>query len=156
MTDESRRSLVELLGRPVRAAASLWRPRPQPISPKSVTYTGGCHCRRVRFEVRAPPRLTLLDCNCSICRMSAFLHLVVPVADFKLVSGESVLTIYRFETMTAEHTFCSVCGIKSFYAPRADLWSRSINARCLDAGPGADPVILQFDGKHWGGTRRHL
>jgi hypothetical protein len=31
-----------------------------------ITHTGGCHCGRVRFEVLAPPRLEVLECNCSI------------------------------------------------------------------------------------------
>ena len=121
-----------------------------------MTYTGGCHCKRVRFEVRAPARLTLLECNCSICSMEGFLHLVVPAGDFTLISGEDQLTTYRFETKTAEHTFCSICGIKSFYVPRADPWSRSINARCLDGGPGTDAVVMPFDGKHWGGRQRRI
>jgi hypothetical protein len=82
--------------------------------------------------------------------MVGYLHLVVPVANFKLQSGNDVLTNYRFLSRTAEHLFCSVCGIKSFYVPRADPFSRSINARCLDAGPGTDPVIISFDGKRWG------
>lgn len=120
------------------------------------TYVGGCHCKRVRFEVRAPSRLTLLVCNCSICSMSAYLHLIVPVTEFRLTSGEDVLTTYRFHTISAEHTFCSVCGIKSFYIPRMDPLSRSINARCLDAGPGVDPIVVQFDGARWDAKRRRL
>jgi hypothetical protein len=31
-------------------------------------HRGGCHCRRVRFEVDAPAAIEALDCNCSICR----------------------------------------------------------------------------------------
>ena len=47
------------------------------------TYTGGCHCGRVRFEVTAPEHLELTRCNCSICRMTGFLHLIVPRDDFR-------------------------------------------------------------------------
>ena len=39
----------------------------------TVVHRGGCHCRRVRFEVEAPADLEALDCNCSICRMTGFL-----------------------------------------------------------------------------------
>ena len=46
------------------------------------THQGSCHCGRVRFEVDAPRELQVLDCNCSICRMSGFLHLIVPAARF--------------------------------------------------------------------------
>jgi hypothetical protein len=31
-----------------------------------VTHRGGCHCGAVAFEVQAPARLTVSDCNCSI------------------------------------------------------------------------------------------
>jgi hypothetical protein len=82
--------------------------------------------------------------------MAGFLHLVVPVGDFTLVAGQSVLTTYRFLTKTAEHTFCSVCGIKSFYVPRADPFSRTVNARCLDLGAGNDAIVIPFDGRRWG------
>jgi hypothetical protein len=133
----------------LKAAASRHRTRSVADRDAIAVYSGGCHCRRVRFEVRAPARLTLLDCNCSICRMTAYLHLVVPASDFTLVSGEGYLTTYQFLTKTAEHRFCSVCGIKAFYVPRADAFSRSVNARCLDAGPGPDAVIIPFDGKGW-------
>ena len=44
-----------------------------------VTHRGGCHCGRVAFEVDAPADLHALDCNCSICRMTGFVHLIVPV-----------------------------------------------------------------------------
>ncbi len=134
----------------LRAGALRFRRKPEPTADPMATYSGGCHCRRVRFEVRAPARLTLLECNCSICSVVAYLHLVVPVANFRLQSGDDVLTTYRFLTRTAEHTFCSLCGIKSFYVPRADPFSRSVNARCLDAGPGTDSVIIPFDGERWG------
>ena len=71
-----------------------------------VTHRGGCHCRRVRFEVDAPADIEALDCNCSICRMTGFLHLIVPHARFRLVSGEDVLTEYTFNTGAAKHRFC--------------------------------------------------
>ena len=84
-----------------------------------VTHTGGCHCGRVRFEVTAPARLQVSDCNCSICSKSGYLHLIVPKSRFKLLSGEDWLTTYEFNTRTAKHLFCSACGIKSFYVPRS-------------------------------------
>ena len=86
---------------------------------------GGCHCRAVRFEAEVPRRIEVLDCNCSICAMTGFRHLIVPDEDFRLVSGSEALTSYRFGTGAAEHLFCSVCGIKSFYRPRShpEAWS---------------------------------
>jgi hypothetical protein len=115
-----------------------------------ITHTGGCHCGRVRFEAIAPAKLQVLECDCSICTKAGFLHLVVPLDGFKLVSGDDVLKPYTFNTHTAKHLFCSICGIKSFYVPRADPWSRSINVRCLDPGTVEAMNISRFNGRQWG------
>jgi hypothetical protein len=114
-----------------------------------VTHTGGCHCGRVRFEVTAPARLQVSDCNCSICSKSGYLHLIVPKSRFKIVSGEDWLTTYEFNTRTAKHLFCSVCGIKSFYVPRSYPEGYSVNARCLDEGSVEEMKVVQTDGKNW-------
>src|SRR5205085_8733534 len=82
-----------------------------------VTHRGGCHCGAVRFEVLAPADITVVDCNCSICRKTGYLHLIVEKSRFRLVQGEASITTYRFNTGAAQHTFCNVCGIKSFYVP---------------------------------------
>jgi hypothetical protein len=79
---------------------------------------GGCHCKAVRFEAEVPRAVEVLDCNCSICAATGFRHLIVPHEDFRLLSGGEALTSYRFGTGAANHLFCSVCGIKSFYQPR--------------------------------------
>jgi len=112
------------------------------------TYEGGCHCGRVRFRVQAElARIT--ECNCSICTKKGFLHLIIPPAQFELISGADALTTYRFNTGTAQHTFCATCGIHAFYVPRSDPDKIDVNARCLD---GVDPATLKplsFDGKNW-------
>ena len=112
-------------------------------------HTGGCHCGRVRFEVVAPERLEVAECNCSICAKSGFLHLIVEKADFRLLSGEDSLTNYQFNTGTAKHTFCSACGIHAFYVPRSDPDKIDVNVRCLD---DVEIVAIKphtFDGKNW-------
>lgn len=112
-------------------------------------HSGGCHCGRVRFEVVAPAELDLVDCNCSMCRRCGYLHLIVPRSRFRLLSGEETLTEYRFNTGTARHLFCSVCGVKSFYVPRSHPHGISVNARCLDPGTVSRETITPFDGAHW-------
>jgi hypothetical protein len=114
----------------------------------SLKHTGGCHCGRVRFEVLTAPRPEVLDCNCSICSKTGFLHLIVSKASFKLVSGGDVISTYTFNTGTAKHLFCSICGIKSFYVPRSHPDGYSVNVRCLDA-PIADMVVTRIDGRNW-------
>jgi hypothetical protein len=108
-------------------------------------HIGGCHCRRVRFELSAPAELTVLDCDCSICRMVGYLHLIVPKAQFQLKQGEQHLTTYTFNTGVARHYFCSACGVKSFYIPRSHPDAVSVNARCLDAGTVTGLRIERFD-----------
>ena len=110
-----------------------------------VTHHGGCHCGRVRFAVQAPAAIQALDCNCSICRMGGFLHLIVPARHFTLVHGEADLVDYRFGTGTARHRFCAHCGIKSFYVPRSHPDGIDVNVRCLDAGSVASLVVSAFD-----------
>ena len=114
-----------------------------------VKHTGGCHCGRVRFEVMAPAIIEVGDCNCSMCSRTGYLHLVVPAAQFRLLSGDDVLTTYQFNTRTAKHLFCSHCGIKSFYVPRSHPDGYSVNARCLDEGTVTGMTVRKTDGKNW-------
>src|SRR5262252_10917983 len=67
---------------------------------------GGCHCGAVAFEVLVPDEVDVLDCNCSICAMTGYLHLIVPRDSFRLIKGEDMLSRYEFNTMTAKHLFC--------------------------------------------------
>lgn len=113
------------------------------------THTGGCHCGRVRFEVKAPARIEVTECNCSICAKAGYLHLIVPKERFKLVAGEDILTRYEFNTGTAKHLFCSVCGVKSFYVPRSHPHGYSVNARCLDEGTVEAMDVVRKDGRDW-------
>jgi hypothetical protein len=114
-----------------------------------VTHRGGCHCGRVRFEVMAPAKIEVSDCNCSICSKAGYLHLVVPAERFKLVSGADVLSTYTWNTGTAKHHFCSVCGVKSFYVPRSHPDGFSVNARCLDAGTVEAMSVVKTNGREW-------
>jgi len=109
---------------------------------------GGCHCGAVRFTARLPePPVPALECNCSICAMSGFLHIIVPHGEFTLDQGAEGLTGYRFGTGAAEHLFCASCGIKSFYQPRSHPEAWSVNAYCLDERP--ELAIDFFDGRDW-------
>jgi len=121
-----------------------------------VTHRGGCHCGRVRFEVLAPANIQVADCNCSVCSKFGYLHLIVPAERFKLISGRDSLTTYTFNTGTAQHHFCSVCGVKSFYVPRSHPDGFSVNARCLDAGTIESMSVAPFNGREWEAARDTL
>ena len=120
------------------------------------THSGGCHCGRVRFEVEASSELRLSECNCSICYMAGFQHLIVPKADFKVLHGEDHLATYEFNTGVAQHYFCKHCGVKSFYVPRSHPEGISVNARCLDSDTIKSTVLTPFDGRNWEQNRQKL
>jgi hypothetical protein len=111
--------------------------------------SGGCHCGAVRYEVLELDEIEVKECNCSICHMTGHLHLIVPSDRFRLLKGEDKLTTYEFNTRTAKHQFCSICGIKSFYVPRSKPDGFSVNVRCLDDGAVRVTRITLFDGQHW-------
>ena len=115
----------------------------------NVTHNGGCHCGRVRFEVEAPAELEVELCNCSICSMTAYLHLIVPRSRFRLLQGEDELATYTFNTGVAQHLFCRHCGIKSFYVPRSNPDGISVNVRCLDPETVELVRVRDFDGRNW-------
>lgn len=116
-----------------------------PDGPAHVVHLGGCHCGVVTFEVDAPAHIEALECNCSICSMTGFLHLIVPASRFRLLSGREALTEYSFNTGVARHLFCRHCGVKSFYVPRSNPDGFSINVRCLKPQTIAGILVRQFD-----------
>lgn len=116
---------------------------------------GGCHCRAVRFEADFPePPVRALECNCSVCRMTGFIHVMVAHERFTLLQGKNALSSYRFGTGAAEHLFCRHCGVKSFYQPRSHPEAWSINANCLDAP--IEVAIETFDGRNWEAAKAKL
>jgi hypothetical protein len=119
------------------------------------SWEGGCHCRRVRFEVTADIT-QVTDCNCSICSKKGFLHLIVEPAQFRLLQGQEVLVTYRFNTSTAEHKFCRYCGIHPFYTPRSHPDKVDVNVRCIEGVDLAALTIKRFDGQNWEAARRSL
>jgi hypothetical protein len=121
-----------------------------------VTFRGGCHCGAVRFEFEAPAAPDLSECNCSVCQMTGFLHLIVPKERFRLIGGADQLTEYRFNTGTARHLFCRRCGIKSFYVPRSHPDGFSVHARCVEGLDISRLRITPFDGRHWEAARPGL
>lgn len=119
------------------------------------TYRGSCHCGRVSFELDGEVKYAI-ECNCSICRRKGALWHGTADASLRILSGESELTLYRFNTMTAKHYSCRHCGISPFSRPRLDPGVWVVNIRCLE---GVDPASLPvhgFDGEHWEDAARAL
>ena len=111
--------------------------------------SGGCHCGLVRFEAEVPDAPEVLDCNCSMCSMTGYLHLIVPETMFRLIDGQRETTTYRFGSGKARHIFCAQCGIKSFYRPRSHPDGISISLRCVDDWRDLAVRITPFDGLNW-------
>jgi hypothetical protein len=112
------------------------------------TYTGGCQCGKVRYEVSL--RLSeVIACNCSRCGRLGSLLAFAPAQNFKLLSGEDATTEYQFNKHVIHHLFCGTCGIQSFaHGKRPDGADVvAINARCLD-GVDVDTLkVKNVDGR---------
>ena len=111
------------------------------------TYSGGCHCGRVRYDVDADLS-QVTACNCSICRKRGALMAFAPAENFRLGSGAEVLTDYQFNKKIIHHLFCATCGVGSFARGKGANGAEmiAINVHCLD---GVDPATLnikKFDG----------
>lgn len=111
---------------------------------------GSCHCGRVRFEIETDP-CYVSECNCSVCAKKGILHHRVPADRFRLVSGEEELAVYRFNTETARHYFCTTCGIHPFTRPRTAPDEYTVNFRCLDDFDLESETVerRRFDGRNW-------
>lgn len=115
----------------------------------AIVVEGQCHCGTVRFTVVTTSQVEVRECNCSICSMCGYQHLIVAADALTILEGEEELTTYTFNTGTAQHTFCRRCGIKPFYVPRSHPHGYSVNFRCVDAGAFERVERTSFDGRNW-------
>jgi hypothetical protein len=110
------------------------------------TYTGGCQCGKVRYEVSIELG-EVISCNCSRCGRLGSLLAFTPAENFKLISGEGALTEYQFDKHVIHHLFCATCGIQSFArGQQKGVEMVAVNARCLH---GVEPEKLKV--KHVNG-----
>ncbi len=111
--------------------------------------TGRCHCGAVKWEADIEDDVIVRECNCSICSMVGFQHLIVPASQFRLLQGRDALTFYTFNTGVAKHKFCKHCGVKSFYKPRSNPDGVSLNFRCMERAQFRSVDVAPFDGQNW-------
>ena len=103
-------------------------------------HKASCHCGGVEYELRLPNGLEKLRrCDCSICRRKGAIVASVALDGIKITKGAELLKLYQFNTMTAKHYFCSVCGIYTHHRRRSNPDEYGINVACLD---GVDPFEL--------------
>ena len=108
-----------------------------------------CHCGSVEAEVSLPNGLkNLIRCNCSICKKKGITMInKIGLDDLKITKGKELLKLYQYHSKTAEHYFCSICGIYTHHKPRSNPNSYCVNAGCLE---GVNPFEFKdvpiFDG----------
>ena len=118
---------------------------PTIINPK---HRASCHCGAVELELDLPDGIVdPRRCDCSLCRRKGAIAASVPLSGLKIIKGQEVLTLYQFNTKTAKHYFCSICGIYTHHQRRSKRDEYGYNVACLD---GVNPFDLgnvpTFDG----------
>lgn len=108
-------------------------------------YTLSCHCGAVRVEVDADLD-GLVECNCSTCRRSGFLHWKVPLSAVRLLTEKRILTTYMWRDIGG-HQFCPTCGTAMFRMPYPGD-RVSVNARCLDGVDVFTLTVSRYDGRN--------
>ena len=112
------------------------------------TYSGGCHCGKVAFEVDVAVERAI-QCNCSICHKRGLLLAFTDNDHFRFGKGEAQLTGYRFNTDKIDHVFCKDCGVESFargVRPSDGAPVIALNLRCLDGFDIEAIPVHKFDG----------
>ena len=117
-------------------------------SAEPITLNGACHCGAVRFTVTLTEGLaSARRCTCSICRMRGAVAVTSTPADFRITHGEDKLSTYRFNTKTAEHHFCSNCGIYTHHKRRSNAGQIGVNVACLEGVSPFDLAeVVVYDG----------
>jgi hypothetical protein len=84
--------------------------------------------------------LDVRRCNCSMCRRKGAVMGAVALAGLRVLQGAEVLNVYRFNTRTAEHYFCSRCGIYTHHRRRSNPNQYGFNIGCLE---GVQPTDIE-------------
>jgi len=94
---------------------------------------GQCHCGAVRFEAALSDGFnSIRRCTCSYCRMRGAVVVMAETGGIKILQGGDALTTYCFHSGSAQHFFCSHCGIYTHHQRRSDQSQYGVNVACLD------------------------
>lgn len=103
-------------------------------------HSASCHCGAVQLQLTLPNGLEeLRRCDCSMCRRRGAIVASITLDNLKVVQGEDKLSLYQFNTMTAKHYFCSICGIYTHHQRRSNPKLFGFNVACLE---GVNPYAL--------------
>jgi hypothetical protein len=107
----------------------------------STPHKAACHCHSIEFEVTLTDGLmTARRCTCSMCRMRGAVAVSADLSGIVFTKGEDKLSLYQFNTKTAKHYFCSICGIYTHHQRRSNPNQFGVNVACLD---GISPFDLK-------------
>lgn len=116
--------------------------------PVEDVLAGRCHFGAVRFEATLVDGFaTIRRCTCSYCRMRGAAVVSATMGGVRIVEGGDALTSYRFGMRTAEHFFCSRCGIYMHHQRRSNPNQYDVNVACLEGvSPFDFPEVPVADG----------
>ena len=115
-----------------------------------VHHRASCHCGAVQLLLHLPEGIVdPRRCDCSICRRKGAIVASVPLSGLTVLQGVDVLRLYQFNTNTAKHYFCSVCGIYTHHQRRSNPHQYGYNVGCLEGvNPYDIPDVTTSDGVH--------
>lgn len=101
-----------------------------------------CHCGAVELHI-SPENPDLGDvhrCDCSFCRRRGPATVSVALENLKVVRGADKLSLYQWNTKTAKHYFCSICGIYTHHQRRSNPNEYGVNVGNIE---GVNPRNLE-------------
>lgn len=99
-----------------------------------------CHCGAVELDVTLADGLaTARRCDCSFCARRGAIAVSAPLDGVRILRGADKLTRYTWGTHTAQHFFCSVCGVYTHHQRRSNPNEYGVNVANLE---GVNPRDL--------------
>ncbi|MCV2402237.1 GFA family protein [Marinomonas sp. C2222] len=100
-----------------------------------------CHCGSVELKINFDNGLeNIRRCGCSLCSRKGYVMASVPTKNVSIIKGEELLTLYQFDSMTAEHYFCCKCGVHTHHKRRSNPQQYGINIACIE---GVNPLTIK-------------
>ncbi len=109
-------------------------------------YYGKCLCGGVQIQL-AGEISDIIHCHCSLCRKNSGTAYAtngfVNSADFSVVRGEELLSIFSFKPGRNRH-FCSACGSPVYSSNEQDLSRYRLRLGILDSDIVERPISHNF------------
>ncbi len=111
----------------------------------NTTVEATCHCGAVALRVQLSDGFnTARRCDCSFCRRRGAPAVSAPMGGIEILRGADMLTRYTFGTHTAQHHFCSRCGIYMYHRRRSNPNEYGVNLYAIAGNLPADFEPIGF------------